>query len=57
MNQPLYDATFYRGEIARLSLDLTQALSDVDRATTLRHLDAAKAHLAELSGIPLPLKS
>ena len=52
MNIPLYDASFYRGEIARLELALQQGIDSTERACLSRHLEAAKAYLAEITGGP-----
>ena len=46
----LYSADFYRGEIERLTLALTQPVTDSERKTLNSHLDAARAHLGEVTG-------
>ena len=57
MNQPVYDTNFYRGEIERLTLTLTQPVNSTERTRLTNHLNAAKAHLAEVTtGKPLPLE-
>ena len=54
MNIQLYDKPFYRGEIERINLALTQAIDESERKRLTVHLGAAKSHLESLeTGIPL----
>ncbi len=44
-----YTAEFYRGEVERLTLALTQSLSSEGRVQLQRELASAREHLAELT--------
>lgn len=48
MRGPTYTATFYRGEVERLTLLLTQSVSVEDRVQLQRELASAREHLKEL---------
>lgn len=48
MYGPNYDENFYREEIERLQLFLTQPITEADRASYTFQLEVAKSHLADL---------
>lgn len=50
MRGKTYDADFYRGEVERLTLALTQSVSAEGRVQLQRELDSAKQHLAGFGG-------
>lgn len=48
MRGPTYTAEFYRAEVERLTLYLTQSVSAEGRVQLQRELASAREHLAEL---------
>ena len=50
MRGPVYTATFFRSEIERLTLLLTQGISPEQRVQYQHELASARSHLAELEG-------
>lgn len=46
--KPIYSAEFFRGEIERLTLYMTQAISDEQRAQYQEQLKSAREHLADI---------
>ena len=48
MRGPKYTADFYKAEVERLTLSLTQSVSAEGRVQLQRELASARQHLAEL---------
>lgn len=47
-NTKLYNPSFYRAEIERISLELTQPITQAQRKRLQGNLDVAKRYLAEV---------
>ena len=48
MRGVIYDAKFYKEEIERIQLYLTQSVGSQERQTLTNQLESAKQHLAEI---------